>query len=163
MSRFAAPALCLEGYNVTKRQRGPSAKQLDLFCGKQHEGQHHSYHSLIGKTTQLNHNLYAEKRFSTNRGGQQCLLFLLIQNVLILCWTQVYKYVQNLGRVAREVGVEVRCGARAEHLRMEVGSRKPSKMSTEFDINFDKDLTDPGINYFCWYVRDSLACLWLPL
>ena len=70
MSRFAAPALCLEGYNVTNRQRGPSTKQLDLFCGKQHEGQHHSYHSLIGKTTQLNHNLYAEKRFSTSRGGQ---------------------------------------------------------------------------------------------
>ena len=81
----------------------------------------------------------------------------------MLCWTQVYKYVQNLGRVAREVGVEVRCGARAEHLRMEVGSRKPSKISTEFDINFDNDLTDPGINYFCWCVRDSLACLWLPL
>ena len=106
-----------------------------------------------------NHNLYAEKRFSTSRGGQQCLFFLLIQNILMLRWTQVYKYVQNLGRVAREVGVEVRCGARAEHLRMEVGSRKPSKMSSEFDINIDKYLTDPGINYFCWYVRDNLACL----
>jgi len=34
---------------------------------------------------------------------------------------EVYKYVQNLGRVAREVGVEVRCGASAEHLRMEDG------------------------------------------
>ena len=33
---------------------------------------------------------------------------------------QVHKYVQNLGRVAREIGVEVRCGARVEQLRMEV-------------------------------------------
>ena len=55
MSRFAAPAPCLEGFNVTNRQRGPSAKPLDLFCGKRHEGPNHSYHSLIGKTTQLNH------------------------------------------------------------------------------------------------------------
>ena len=54
MSRFAAPAPCLEGFNVTNRQRGPSAKPLDLFCGKRHEGPNHSYHSLIGKTTQLN-------------------------------------------------------------------------------------------------------------
>ena len=33
---------------------------------------------------------------------------------------QVHQYVLSLGRVAREIGVEVRCGARVEQLRMEV-------------------------------------------
>ena len=33
---------------------------------------------------------------------------------------QVHQYVQSLGRVAREIGVEVRCGAKVEQLRLEV-------------------------------------------
>ena len=33
---------------------------------------------------------------------------------------QVHQYVQSLGRVAREIGVEIRCGARVDQLRMEV-------------------------------------------
>ena len=33
---------------------------------------------------------------------------------------QVHQYVQSLGQVAREIGVEVHCGARVEQLRMEV-------------------------------------------
>ena len=50
----------------------------------------------------------------------------------------MHQYVQNLGQVAREIGVKVRCGARVEQLRMEVVLDADAEKSNHEDDD-DKD------------------------